>query len=695
LSNTSLPLLRPASSADRKSWRFTATALAALTVALAGCGGGGDDAPPPSTVEQVFTAVVDMTASQENVQGLTVGLRTDDGQTWMRSGGYRDVAKTKAMESTLQYRIGSATKTFTATAVLQLVDQRLVNLDDLVSVWLPELNLPNADKITVRDLLQMRSGLPEYLAEKSLHYPTRTVLQEWSNFDNFKGTGVFGDADYTPADLMKVVAGAKASHFATPDTFMSYANSNYVLLGMIAEKASCYAAKGCQSIATLINDGIAKPLGMTGTYFPSDKKFTSANYSEAYQQILDSSVYLVAAGSHMDMTSTDPRVPWAAGAMLSTPADELIWARELALNEKKLLSDATFLQRMTPKKSPVGTGTVSYIPVRYGMGVYYLPSIATGTELIGHSGLIGGYNTSVFYSPSLKMAMSINITGVLANPVAWFPLYGAEDAYFGAFRTDGGFHSQSLVWNLERNLRLAIENTGSCSTLGATAGDGGSGTCEKDSVRTRTLDVTNRSLTIKPSERTFNAKNIVTGDTDETFMDAWLEDTTLPRPSLAIFGSSISGVTVGDGGKATLQANAILETIGVGSNGIALTGTGGDVTVAGVIRSMGKNTVALRVADTAKANTVTVASGANVQGDLVLTGETTLTLNGTVNGAIQVSGTKVKITGTGKATGGIKLASGAALATGSDITKITSANLEKAQSVNTQPLRKLPPLYFQ
>jgi len=665
-------------------WKLKAVALAALTITFSGCG-GGETERTSSTIEQVFGAVVDMAASQDNVQGLAVGLRKDSGEVWFRSGGYRDIAKTITMDAELQHRIGSATKTFTATAVLQLVDQGLIGLDDTVAKWLPDLAVPNSDTITVRHLLQMRSGLRDYLAVASKSIANTTVLQEWSNFDNISGTGIHGDANYSPTDLVNA-ASMRAPYFSS-GTAMRYSNTNYVLLGLIAEKASCKAVNGCRSVETLIQEGIIKPLGLAGTYFPRDNQFTSTKYAEAYQQVLDADLYRVSAGTRIGMTFTDPRVPWAAGAMLSTPADELVWARELALNEKKLISDALFTERLTAKAD----GSVSYIPVRYGMGVYYLPSLPTGSELIGHSGLIGGYNSSIFYSPSLKMALSVNITGVLANPASWFPLYGSENAFDGAFRSQGGFNGQTLVWNLERNLRLAIENTGSCSTLGSTVGDGASGVCDGDSVRTYSLPVQGRSLAIKPSGRVFNSMNMVT-DEDS---NATLQSSTEARPSLVAYGSQLSGLTVGDNGQVELQAGAILETIGVDSNGIGVTGTGGNVTVSGVIRSMGRNTVALRVADTAKNNVITVSSTAQVQGDVVLAGSAVIQVDGVVKGALKVSGTNVKITGSGSVSGGVVLTDGARLADGSDITKLVAVSAPTAQAARVVPARKLPSLYME
>jgi CubicO group peptidase (beta-lactamase class C family) len=670
-----------------KTWKLKAVALAALITSLSGCGGGdsGEEERASSSIEQVLGAVVDMAVSQDNVQGLTVGLRKDSGEVWFRSGGHRDIAKTTAMDAELQHRIGSTTKSFTATALLQLVDQGLISLDDTVAKWLPDLAVPNGGTITVRHLLEMRSGLRDYLAVASKSIAGTTVLQEWSNFDNIAGTGVYGDANYSPTDLVN--AASKRTPYFEPGTAMRYSNTNYVLLGLIAEKASCKAVSGCRTVETLIHEGIVKPLGLAGTFFPRDNKFTSTKYAEAYQQVLDAELYRVSAGTRIGMTFSDPRVPWAAGAMLSTPADELIWARELALNEKKLISDTLFKERLTAKAD----GSVSYIPVRYGMGVYSLPSLPTGSELIGHSGLIGGYNSSVFYSPSLKLALSVNITGVLANPASWFPLYGSENAFEGAFRSQGGFNGQTLIWNLERNLRLAIENTGSCSTMGTSVGDGSSGSCEGDSVRTYSLPVQGRSLAIKPSGRVFNAMNMVT---DEDF-NATLQSTTDARPSLVTYGSQLSGLTVGDNGQVELQAGAILETIGVDSNGINVTGNGGNVTVSGVIRSMGRNTAALRVSETAKNSVITVSDTAQVQGDVVLAGGAVIQVNGVVNGALKVSGTNVKITGSGSVSGGVVLADGAKLADGSDITKLAAVSAPTAKAARAAPVRRLPSLYME
>jgi hypothetical protein len=182
--------------------------------------------------------------------------------------------------------------------------------------------------------------------------------------------------------------------------------------------------------------------------------------------------------------------------------------------------------------------------------------------------------------------------------------------------------------------------------------------------------------------------------TDEDF-NATLQSTTDARPSLVTYGSQLSGLTVGDNGQVELQAGAILETIGVDSNGINVTGNGGNVTVSGVIRSMGRNTAALRVSETAKNSVITVSNTAQVQGDVVLAGGAVIQVNGVVNGALKVSGTNVKITGSGSVSGGVVLADGAKLADGSDITKLAAVSAPTAKAARAAPVRRLPSLYME
>jgi len=657
---------------------------------VAACGGGSSGpepvtvappvAPPPvtppviaptGTIKQIFDATVDMAGSQPGaLQGMAVGVRTDDGQVWLRGAGFKDNARTIPTDPQSQYRIGSVTKSYTSTVALQMVDQGLITLDNTVAEILPDLAkvVPNSGSITLRNLLEMRSGLIDYLCQESVNYPGlgATVFDEW-----FEAIINGVDAQYTPEQLVRAsVQNKYLCGTLTPQPprgVFDYSNVNYVLAAMMAEKASCASAKGCQTINTLINDGIVKKLGMTRTTFTSGRTFSTTNFAQA------------SASGNIDVTYIGPNVPWATGAMISVPEEELIWARELALNTSKLLTDSSHQLRKSVKPG----GLMGNIPADYGMGTYNLLSLGTGTaDLFGHSGSVATWTTSVFYSPSLKMAFSINLTRG-GNAASWYPMYGAGNAYDGLLKAK--FNPQAMLWNLERNIRLAVENTGTCSTLGPTPGNGFGGTCSGDSVRTSALSVSGGNLVISPSGKTFNQANVVTTPNPNfwTGYDASIQTTKVARPSMSFFGNSLTGVTIGDTAKVELPSTAVLESIGVGSAGFTLGGNGSEVVVGGSVMSVGNGTVAVRVTDAARAAKVTVSSGAQVQGDVVLAGEVTAQIDGRVDGKVRISGSKVKLTGNGRITGCLEYAAGATLVSGSVVTALTcDAGTPKAQSIS-------------
>lgn len=660
-------------------WPVTAAGLSALLVA---CGGGGDApqadvvAPTPPTVQptgtlrQVFDATVDMAGSQPSAfQGMSVGIRTEDGQFWLRGQGFKDNARTVQSDPTSQYRIGSVTKSFTATAVLQLVDQNLLTLDNTVADILPNLAsvVPNASTITVRNLLEMRSGLPDYLCQESLNFPGlgATVFDEW-----FESIINDTDANYTPEDLIrasfqdKFLCGAPTPQ--PPRGIFDYANVNYILLGRMAERASCASARGCRTIESLINEDIVARLRLTGTTFPTDRQFTSSNFAQA------------SASGNIDVTFIGPKVPWASGAMLSTPRDMLVWARELALNESRLLSDASHQARKAAKPGAL----MGNVPSTYALGTYYLVSLGTGSsDLLGHSGSVATWTTSAFHSPSLRMSFAINMTRA-GRTAPWFPMYGAGDAYGGQLRAR--FNPQAMLWSLERNLRLAVENTGTCSTLGPAVGNGATGSCTGDSVRTSALEVTAATLTVNPSGKVFDQANVVTVPNPNhwTGFDATLKSSPVPRPSLSFFGSGVTGVTLGNAGRVAVPAGALVETTGVGSSAFTLRGTGSELTLGGTVVPMGADSVAVRVADSARAARLTITPDARLNGDVVLGGEATVQLDGLVTGKVIVSGTQVRLTGSGRITGCIEYRPGATLAAGSSITGLTCATGTSAQPLS-------------
>ncbi|MEW2439618.1 serine hydrolase domain-containing protein, partial [Streptomyces caniferus] len=115
---------------------------------------------------QQLDAVVQRIMREANIPGVTVGLWTPDGN-YVRSFGLADQSNGQAMSPDLYTRIGSVTKTFTVTALLQLVDRHKVNLDDPIGKYVE--GVPNGSKITLRELAGMRSGLFNYSKDEAFY----------------------------------------------------------------------------------------------------------------------------------------------------------------------------------------------------------------------------------------------------------------------------------------------------------------------------------------------------------------------------------------------------------------------------------------------------------------------------------------------------------------------------------------------
>jgi D-alanyl-D-alanine carboxypeptidase len=144
------------------------------------------------------------------------------------------------------FRIASITKTFTATAVLQLVDEGKLKISDKLSKWYPDF--PNAEKITVDDLLRMRSGIPDFTDEE--------FMKNWY---------AHPQADITAKDTIERSA-KKVNQFKAPGQETVYTNTNYVLLQEIVGKVSG------ESLGDRIAEGILEPLGMDDSFYATNNK---------------------------------------------------------------------------------------------------------------------------------------------------------------------------------------------------------------------------------------------------------------------------------------------------------------------------------------------------------------------------------------------------------------------------------------
>ncbi|WP_327319426.1 serine hydrolase domain-containing protein [Streptomyces sp. NBC_01235] len=315
-------------------------------------------------VQQQVDEAVQRVMKQANVPGATVGIWTPDRGRYVKSFGVRDKSTGQEMAPDLFMRIGSETKTFTVTAVLQLVDQGKIGLDDTIDQYID--GVPNGDRITLRQLAGMRSGLFNYSADE----------------DFFKALTTDPQQPFTPQQLLDY--SFKHPVLFPPGEKFYYCNTNLILLGLVVEKMSG------SHLNDYIHEHILDPAGLDDTLFPTGNEFPTP-HSQGYTN-------QTATGKVEDSADWNPSWGWAAGAMISTLEDLRIWARTVATgvlpDGDRMISPATQKQRLTTPPTPIpGAG--------YGLGLFNVQG------WIGHNGSLPGYESLTVYLPSARATLVV------------------------------------------------------------------------------------------------------------------------------------------------------------------------------------------------------------------------------------------------------------------------------------------------
>ncbi|MFG2914570.1 serine hydrolase domain-containing protein [Kitasatospora sp. NPDC048298] len=332
-------------------------AVAVVTAVAAGVMAAGALAPTaafaggrPDSVQSGLNALV----KDDGVPAALASVKGRDGRTRSYTAGVGDLATGARVPVDGQVRIGSNTKPFTAVVVLQLVAEGKVGLDSPVETYLPGLlrgDGIDGRVITVRQLLQHTSGLPEYVnKDMILAGPTRY---------------------YEPRELLDLALAQKA-HFA-PGAHWEYSNTNYLMAGLIVQKVTG------RPLGEEINRRIVDRIGLRHTYFPTpgDMGIREA-HPKGYHQEAD--------GSFREYTELDPSWGWAAGAVVSTNSD--LNAFFGALLGGRLLPAAQLAEmRTTVPAEGMDPG------IGYGLGLMSMP-LSCGGVYWGHGGTIPGYESS-------------------------------------------------------------------------------------------------------------------------------------------------------------------------------------------------------------------------------------------------------------------------------------------------------------
>lgn len=316
-----------------------------------------------SEMKEKLQAKMESLIKEINAPGFNVGIWIPGEGEWQNSFGVADKETAEKMSLDNHFRIGSITKTFVITAVLQLVDKGDISLDDKISKYID--NVPNGDKITIRQLANMTSGLANYSED-----------EEW-----VKSTIYTKNDRIVPTSELLDVAFKLPPTFA-PGKGWHYSNTNTVLLGQVIEKVSGL------SLDKYLQENIFTPLALENTSFPLDEKMPSP-YAHGYtKQTLDE--------KEADATFNNPSWTNAAGQMVSTFADLKIWAK--ALGTGALLSEDAFKERLTWVTLPPNTAKR-----KYGLGV------GSNSGWINHTGSLPGYNCVVAYLPEKQAVFVVMI----------------------------------------------------------------------------------------------------------------------------------------------------------------------------------------------------------------------------------------------------------------------------------------------
>ncbi len=302
------------------------------------------------------------------VPGAAVGVWVPGKGEFVRGFGLARLSPPERMRNDDLFRIGSNTKTFVATILLQLVDERRLSLDDTIAKFDLGLAVPNENRITLRELAEMRSGIVNI-------YSVPGVQQE----------GIAKWARRTPRQW--VALAAKQPPLFVPGAKFNYSNTNWFLLGLIIERVTH------RSIQNEIRDRILVPMHLSHTSFPTTNWNMPSPYAHGYSlendRWVDESAVL------------PPSISWAAGAMISNMSDMKRWVKAYVTGTTN--SAATQKERLACL--PTGDGNRSF-----GLGV------GCSGGWYGYTGGITGYNTGAYYMPATGTTVIVFINSQRENP---------------------------------------------------------------------------------------------------------------------------------------------------------------------------------------------------------------------------------------------------------------------------------------
>jgi D-alanyl-D-alanine carboxypeptidase len=351
------------------------TVALVIGLTLSGCGGSLSSEPAYVTAAR---PQINQLLTDTLTAGAVVYVQSPGGN-WLESFGTAVRGTSTPIPTNANFRVGSVTKTWTGTVILQLVQEGKLGLTDVVSKFVP--NVPNGDSITIEQLLGMRSGLYNYTRDLGFN---QTMDSQ-------------PDKLWTTAELLDLAFSHPVDF--TPGTSFGYSNTNTVLLGLIIEQLTGMSA------ADAIKARLFTPFGLNATYLPPQNDTSlpapfphaylwGTNAETAASSALSPERQAAAKNGTLqptDVTTATASWGWTAGSGISTIKELAAFVQHMVggdyLNsdlQAKRLSTCTVLVPSDPKSPSYCLGMAKY-------GSFY-----------GHNGQINGFNTFMVYDPATK-----------------------------------------------------------------------------------------------------------------------------------------------------------------------------------------------------------------------------------------------------------------------------------------------------
>jgi peptidoglycan/LPS O-acetylase OafA/YrhL/CubicO group peptidase (beta-lactamase class C family) len=361
----------------------TATATASPTatpITAAEATATAEAALPPVDVElaSALQAILDRTVADGSIPGAVVAVNVPGRQTWVGASGLADLQEQTPMTPETEVRIASISKVFTAATVMLLVEEGQLSLDDTLATWYPDL-VPAAETITVRSLLQHRTGLYDFLEDRA--YVTQAYQQP--------------DRIFAPDELVAYAAQFPPAFEPAAEDAWDYSSTNYVILGMVVE-----AVTG-NTLAQEMRARIFEPLGLEHTYFTPDETIAGP----------------FATGNTRGTVQRNVAMSFGYGTanLVSTAEDVQRFGRALFAGD--LLSEESREQMLGFVN---GKGQYSMPELAYGLGVMrnVLPTShsAALSTVYGHIGGFGGFRSALWYGPESGVTVALGMNQGATDP---------------------------------------------------------------------------------------------------------------------------------------------------------------------------------------------------------------------------------------------------------------------------------------